>query len=55
MSRRPPDTPVVLSHGAEMIYASEMFPAEFTLIPLYAMLKGFQGHEIHDLGKHKRA
>ena len=43
------------SHYAELIHAGEIFYAEVALVPLHATLKGFQRHEVHDLGKHKRA
>ena len=43
------------SHDAELIHAGEMLHAEVALVPLHATLKGFQRHEVHDLGKYKRA
>jgi hypothetical protein len=42
------------SHNAELVQAGEIFDAEVALVPLHATLKGFQRHEVHDLGKHKR-
>ena len=43
------------SHNAELVQAGEILDAEIALVPLHATLKGFQRHEVHDLGKHKRA
>jgi len=42
------------SHNAELVQAGEIFDAEVALVPLHATLKGFQRHEVHDLGKYKR-
>ena len=42
-------------HDAKLIHAGEMLHAEIALILRDATLKGFQRHEVHDLGKHKRA
>lgn len=43
------------SHNAELVQAGEIFDAEVALVLLHAALKGFQRHEVHDLGKYKRA
>jgi hypothetical protein len=43
------------SHNAELVQTTEMLDAEVALVPRHATLKGFQWHEVHDLGEHKRA
>lgn len=43
------------SHGTELIHAGEMLHAEVAAVSFHTALKGFQRHEVHDLGKHKRA
>ena len=42
-------------HNAELVQAGEILDAEIALVPFHTTLKGFQWHEVHDLGKHKRA
>ena len=42
------------SHDAELIHAGKALHAELATVSLHAMPKGFQWHEVHDLGKHKR-
>jgi hypothetical protein len=41
-------------HNAELIQTAEVLDAEIALVPRHATLKGFQWHEVHDLGEHKR-
>lgn len=43
------------SHNAEMINAGKVLHAEVALMFCNATLKGFQRHEVHNLGKHKWA
>ncbi len=41
-------------HDAELTHAGETLHAEVASVSLHAAPKGFQRHEVHDLGKHKR-
>jgi len=43
------------SHNAELVQTAEVLDAVIALVPRHATLKGFQWHEVHDLGEHKRA
>lgn len=42
------------SHNTELVHTAEVLDAEVALVPRHATLKGFQRHEVHDLGEHKR-
>jgi hypothetical protein len=43
------------SHHAELVRTTEILDVEVALVQIHTTLKGFQWHEVHDLGEHKRA